>query len=157
LSHWKMHYDMPYSHQTRKEDIYDPNFRYVFLGARRGDEESIFLGAVGETAVVFSQEADIGSNYGAFLKAMPHNGAFWYCSPEASIGFSPSEDVFLYLADCAEFQGRKYADPSSTKLRLSWNLDFGSSTGGFRAGEHQDLGDAPGAWRKVVYYSDTIA
>jgi len=157
LSHWKLHYKAPYKHKTQISDI-QTKAHYLFWGAKRKGDEHFMLGAVGASNFIFSKRTEIGESDEKWKDAVPHNSAFWYLNPRMACGFSPHPKVFLYSADCAEFQGKSYSEvdaEGSQKGRLSWNLDSDESTGGFRAGTNCDLGTS-NDWYKVMYVSDCI-
>lgn len=156
LKNWTIHYFQPYIHRTQFEDIQPPpgdDYTYVFWGAKNVDEDVFHIGCVGRISEVYNlQNTDVFDFWRPRTLAYPHNDAYWYCSPGYSCGFSSDPNVFLRYADASEAQtGRAFPNPED---RLSWNLDNGTSTGGYRAGKHLDLGsDSTGfLWWKCVAF-----
>mmetsp|Transcript_18774 Transcript_18774/g.46952 ORF Transcript_18774/g.46952 Transcript_18774/m.46952 type:complete len:937 (-) Transcript_18774:171-2981(-) len=84
-------------------------------------------------------------------KHRPAKSVFWYRWRERSFGFSENPDLFLRYADSrvAFFGTEEDGD-----TRLSWNLDRGESTGGWRAGTETELGSRPRNWYKVLLYRE---
>jgi len=78
-------------------------------------------------------------------------GVFWYRWDNSAFGFTAHPEVQLWLADSRiirEGEAREKLPGS----RLSWNLDPGQSTGGWRAGRVLELGENPGLWYKCLWY-----
>ncbi|CAD7952644.1 unnamed protein product [Amoebophrya sp. A25] len=76
-------------------------------------------------------------------------GVSWYRWREHAFGFSSNPDLFLRYADSRlAFFGTEM----DSNDRLSWNLDRGESTGGWRAGVETELGDEPRRWHKLLLY-----
>lgn len=155
---WTVRYCQPYIHRTQYEDIKPPenhNYTYVFWGAKKVDDANFYIGCVGEIDEVYDlKKTQIGIGRGPRKAYGPHMGAYWYLNPEYSCGFSSCPWVALSYADSPE-----WFDNSGTCKnlddRLSWNLDNGGSTGGYRAGINVDLGDSEKVgmlWWKFVLF-----
>jgi len=156
IRNWTIHYCQPYIHRTQFEDIKPPDgseYTYVFWGAKHIEEDTFHLGCVGEIKFVYDLEKTqftMGTNNAAG----PHNDTYWYLCPNFSCGFSSHPLVSLHYADASEMRyGYEHAYPEP-ESRLSWNLDNGGSTGGFRAGVHLNLGserDGYTWWKFVAF------
>ena len=78
------------------------------------------------------------------------SGVHFYRWPRHAVGFSSDPELFLQYADSGAKRGLNETKPND---RLSWNLDRGESTGGWRAGSAWDLGDS-NEWLKVLLYRE---
>jgi len=93
-----------------------PSGQYVILSGKAVGSSNILLAAAAPTTQVFTETV---LNTPQLL-----NGAYWYNTPDQSIGFAPTATINQLQADAYD-----YSDP----LRLSWHIM--NSGGGWRLGE----------------------
>ena len=93
-----------------------PSGQYVILSGKAVGSSNILLAAAAPTTQVFTETV---LNTPQLL-----NGAYWYNTPDQSIGFAPTATINQMQADAYD-----YSDP----LRLSWHIM--NSVGGWRLGE----------------------
>ena len=93
-----------------------PSGQYVILSGKAVGSSNILLAAAAPTTQVFTETV---LNTPQLL-----NGAYWYNTPDQSIGFAPTATINQLQADAYD-----YSDP----LRLSWHIM--NSVGGWRLGE----------------------
>jgi len=112
---WTLFYEQTYATSLADSTtLIRPNGQYVILSGKAVGSSNILLAAAAPTAQVFTETV---INTPQLL-----NGAYWYNTPTASIGFSPTGVINQFTADTQDV-----SDP----LRLSWHL-WG---GGWRLGE----------------------
>ena len=102
-----------------------PSGQYVILSGKAVGSSNILLAAAAPTTQVFTETV---LNTPQLL-----NGAYWYNTPDQSIGFAPTATINQMQADAYD-----YSDP----LRLSWHIM--NSVGGWRLGEINTLNGANG-------------
>eukprot|EP00965_Chrysotila_dentata_P252743 6210848-Pleurochrysis_carterae.AAC.2 len=164
---WIPAYVRPYSHRTADADLLAiPHYaRYVLFAACESAEQSLEDAMSGNAVGGKDAEFAIlawgcrdkvlqvthdchGFRGGVTRSENEENGVHWYLWPEHAIGFSSDPNLFLYYADAAiSIMGEAEI---ASEDRLSWNLET-TSTGGYRAGRHIDLG-ASSEWLKCLYY-----
>ena len=172
------HYDEPYSHATRDEELQSvpAAAKWVFVGAWQEGSPTVAVGAFGRREAVL-QRTERNQPH-------EHNGVWWYLTDGQSFGFAASPNVGRkgcapvhqptrppsrpaalppILPPCRQcvrpaalttaLPRRRYlvdaADPADP-ARLSWGLH---GLGGYRAGTHLGVG----AWHKMIYYTSRYA
>lgn len=147
---WTTAFDQPYSHPTSDVDMdaVPADARVVMLAAEN-DDGHLALAAWGarDTVLRITHQGDEFA--GGRCQGVLHRETYWYRWPQRATGFSGHPDLFLFFADSACARGIKEEESES---RLSWNLDQGESTGGWRAGTETELGRNPRGWRKLLMY-----
>lgn len=135
---WKMIYCAPYSHHTTMADLMPPEELRggaLLLGARRAGSDTLAVAAMGNAETV-TRATDGNKSETHF-----HNGVYWYCKRNKSIGFSPGPLVNLHLWAAADEH-----DPHSAE-RLCWRLN---GRGGYRAGTNLNLASSE-VWEKLIF------
>jgi hypothetical protein len=111
---WTLFYEQTYATSLgNSTSLIRPNGKYVILSGKATGSSTITLAAAAPTAQVFTETV---TNTPQLI-----NGTYWYNTPGASIGFSPTNVINQMTADAQDV-----SDP----LRLSWHL----SGGGWRLG-----------------------
>ena len=140
---WKLHESMPYNIATKYEGLDPGKGEWLCIGAREVGKDVMIVAAMAKRGHVLRKTS--GSS-----EVNESNGAYWYCCPGKSFGFSRNPRVELRSADTEDVDG---------EYRLSWHLD--SDSGGWRAGVHKNLVREAGArYEKLVFYlnpSQTLA
>ena len=114
---WTLFYEQTYgTHIGNTTTPIRPSGQYVILSGKAVGSTTILLAAAAPTAQVFTETV---INTPQLL-----NGAYWYNTPDQSIGFAPTATINQMQADAYD-----YSDP----LRLSWHIM--NSGGGWRLGE----------------------
>jgi len=133
LEGWEVAFSRPYAHESRMEDFQLPGVpgdSAVLVGAKKAGADELLLAAIGRLDVITAEKRKNHTKL--------HNGVYWYCTAGSSMGFAPDATVTMTEADTHD---------RNSPYRMSWHL--GQRIGGWRAGEHLNLGDST-EFEKVI-------
>eukprot|EP00933_Yihiella_yeosuensis_P004682 TRINITY_DN10906_c0_g1_i3.p1 TRINITY_DN10906_c0_g1~~TRINITY_DN10906_c0_g1_i3.p1 ORF type:complete len:357 (+),score=71.95 TRINITY_DN10906_c0_g1_i3:42-1112(+) len=135
LKGWTMFFCKPYSHVITMADFVPPggpdDGLALLVAARRSGSDTLALAAMGSIDIVTAERSEASTLF--------HNGTYWYCCSNKSVGFAPSGDINLTVPDTFDMKDQ---------LRLSWRLN--SKLGGYRVGAHIPLNTST-SWEKVIF------
>ena len=130
-----LHETSAYSQPTKTENLDPGKGEWLCIGAREVGKNVMLLAAMAKRQDVLRRTSTSSEVHQA-------NGAYWYCCPGKSFGFSRNSRIDLKSADTEDTDG---------EYRLSWHLD--SDSGGWRAGMKKNLVREAGTlYEKVVFY-----
>jgi hypothetical protein len=130
-----LHENSAYSQPTKTENLDPGKGEWLCIGAREVGKNVMLLAAMAKRQDVLRRTSTSSEVHQA-------NGAYWYCCPGKSFGFSRNSRIDLKSADTEDTDG---------EYRLSWHLD--SDSGGWRAGMKKNLVREAGThYEKVVFY-----
>ena len=132
-------YEKPYNHKTTSSEMDEINksclsTTNLCLGGRDSTNDVLLVVSCGLCSVVFTKTPKNTPNL--------HNGAYWYYTPDGSMGFSPNSTVNQTSADAFD---------QSNNQRVSWHLNVGS--GGYRLGSLNVLNN-DSRYYKLILKSD---
>ena len=112
-------YNETYSHYTTKSEMETIKSSclpstVLCLGGRDSTNDVLLVVSCGLCSVVLTPTARVTPNL--------HNGAYWYYTPNYSMGFAPNATIYQNQADNYD---------QSNNQRVSWDLD---DSGGWRLG-----------------------
>ena len=132
---WLLHETNAYSQPTKTENLDPGKGEWLCIGAREVGKNVLLLAAM-------AKRQDVLRRTSTSSEVNQANGAYWYCCPGKSFGFSRNPRIDLKSADTEDTDG---------EYRLSWHLD--SDSGGWRAGMKKNLVREAGThYEKVVFY-----
>ncbi len=133
-------YNKPYNHKTTSSEMDEIKksclqTTSLCLGGRDSTNGVLLVVSCGLCSVVFTKTAKNTPNL--------HNGAYWYYTPDGSMGFSPNSIVNQGSADTFD---------QSNNQRVSWHLNV-NKLGGYRLGSLNGLNN-DARYYKVILKSD---
>jgi hypothetical protein len=132
---WKLHDTTFYNYPTKPENLDPGKGEWLCIGAREVGKDVLLVAAM-------AKRQDVLRRTSSASEVNQSNGAYWYCCPGKSFGFSRHPRVDLRSADTEDTDG---------EYRLSWHL--GTDTGGWRAGMKKNLVREKGArYEKLIFY-----
>jgi len=124
LEGWEDAFCEPYSHKTTLEDFQMPGIpgdSAVLVGAKKAGADELLLAAIGRLDVITAEKLQNHTKL--------HNGVYWYCTPDHSMGFAPDATVNMGRADTHD---------ANCPYRMSWHLTQWGGVG-WRAGQRAYL------------------
>lgn len=124
LKGWTLLFSKPAVDKITVQDFVVPlhlDGTALLLGARRPGADTLIVAAMGDASVITHQTEDKSTRF--------HNGVYWYCSKNRSIGFAP---------DRLGIGSHDFYDAHEGELRLSWPfVEYGKA--GCRAGANTQV------------------